>query len=654
MGRRFFFAALVVVLVVLVGCVRQTAPVATGGRAGWSAEEQAAYAKLSPDAKALADSGRLVFQDGKYIQTPALLPYPGGSGGIAPEYLKSWNCPLESATYNSTQNYYLTSDGKPADAGTYYGAGIGSPAKPNNKHPAINGLQATFLLPTPLNSIIMPPLPNEYDQPSFNEAPYAMFSGWSTDETGHTVPFDAGFAWQDNSSTAHPDAVGWYLFLSMKNANAPAGDPKNPDFYMMSQWRLRASTSTQSVVRPQLAVAPRPPFEVTLEVRFIALNEISLTAIAGPESEWYNWQTDATKTELTHTYRLLMGNPLQATSQPYYPADGADVTWSIQFNFARSKYPPLKGATADPVGAVKLGHVAIDGSKLQANASKSKAMSYARMELEEQRLLQEIREYFDACDEVDAAEDEAYGDDDGNDVPPHLRKREDRLAAIEQAKKELEREAIERAEEEQAARRENAEAEGREFRARKDPKDAKPSPQAQRNFTDHESRIMLSGKAVVQGYNTQIAVDGEHQVIVATDLTNQAADAPHLPGLMNQMHANTGAYPAEVSADAGYYSEENLDAIEGTGATALVAPGRITHNEWRDQKAPRGRIPNGLTRRQRMKRFLSTKAGKAKYKLRQVTAEPVYGQIKHARGLRQVLHRGLARCGPCGASMRGS
>lgn len=298
---------------------------------------------------------------------------------------------------------------------------------------------------------------------------------------------------------------------------------------------------------------------------------------------------------------------------------------------------------AQKAGLVKLGHVAIDGSKLQANASKSKAMSYARMEREEQRLLQQIQAYFDACDEIDAAEDETYGDSDGNDVPPHLRKQQDRLAAIQQAKRELEREAIERAEQEQAVRQAKAEAEDREFKARKDPKDAKPDGKAQRNFTDPESRIMMSGTAIVQGYNTQIAVDSEHQVIIATDVTNQAADAPHLPGLMNQLHATTGTYPKEVSADAGYYSETNLDAIEETGATALVAPGRIKHNEWRNQKAPRGRIPNHLTRRERMKRVLSTKAGKAKYTLRQVTAEPVYGQIKHTRGMRQVLHRGLAK-----------
>ena len=334
-------------------------------------------------------------------------------------------------------------------------------------------------------------------------------------------------------------------------------------------------------------------------------------------------------------FRFLSGN-----QQPRY--------WALnQFRSrhreALSKLFVQSVRLAQKAGLVKLGHVAIDGSKLQANASTSKAMSYARMELEEQRLLREIQEYFDACDAVDAAEDETYGDGDGNEVPPHLRRREDRLKAIEEAKKELEREAIERAEKEQAARREKAEAEGREFKARTDPADAEPDAKAQRNFTDAESRIMLRGKTVVQGYNTQIAVDSEHQVIVATDLTNQAADAPHLPGLMNQTHANTGSYPREVSADAGYYSEENLDAIEEAGATALVAPGRITHNEWRDQKAPRGRIPNNLTRRQRMKRLLSTKAGKARYVLRQVTAEPVYGQIKHARGMRQVLHRGLAK-----------
>lgn len=187
---------------------------------------------------------------------------------------------------------------------------------------------------------------------------------------------------------------------------------------------------------------------------------------------------------------------------------------------------------AQKAGLVKLGHVAIDGSKLQASASKNKAMSYARMIAEEERLLQEIESYLDACDETDAAEDEEFGDDDGNSVPPHLRRQVDRLAAIQQAKEELEVEARERARQEQSVRREKAEAEGREYKPRTDPGDAEPKSKAQRNFTDPESRIMVNGKTIIQGWNTQIAVDSEHQIITATDVSNQSADAPHLPGLM--------------------------------------------------------------------------------------------------------------------------
>lgn len=292
-------------------------------------------------------------------------------------------------------------------------------------------------------------------------------------------------------------------------------------------------------------------------------------------------------------------------------------------------------------GLVKLGHVAIDGSKLQANASKNKAMSYARMQTEEQRLQQQINDYLDACDETDAAEDEEYGDWDGSSLPEHLKRSADRLAAIRKAKEELEVEAREKVKAEQEVKRGEAEAAGKTYKPRKNPEESVPEGKAQRNFTDPESRIMLSGKTIIQGFNTQIAVDSEHQIIVATSLSNQAGDTTHLPDLLNDIHKNTGHYPREVSADAGYYSETNVKAIEDTGALALVAPGRITHDEWRNQKAPRGRKPKNLTRREEMKRLLSTKLGKARYLLRQVTVEPVYGQIKSARGLRQVLHRGL-------------
>lgn len=295
-------------------------------------------------------------------------------------------------------------------------------------------------------------------------------------------------------------------------------------------------------------------------------------------------------------------------------------------------------------GLVKLGHVAIDGSKLKANASLNKAMSYGRMIREEERLRKEIEAYLDACDEVDAAEDEEFGpDNDGDEPPEHLTSREGRLAAIREAKEELEREAKERSAREQEARRAQAAREGRAFHPRVDPLDATPRDREQRNFTDPESRVMRSGKTFVQAYNAQAAVDAEHQVIVATHASNLAPDPTHLPELLSEIEANLAAHPKEVSADAGYYSEENLDAIEATGATAYVAPGRITHDEWRNQKAPRGRIPTSLTRRERMKRLLSTKAGKAKYLLRQITAEPVFGQIKHTRNLPQIHHRGLEK-----------
>ena len=334
-------------------------------------------------------------------------------------------------------------------------------------------------------------------------------------------------------------------------------------------------------------------------------------------------------------FRFLSGN-----QQPGY--------WALN-RFRTRHREALSGLFAQSVhlamraGLVKLGHVAIDGSKLQANASKNKAMSYARMQAEEERLQQEISDYLDACDAVDAAEDAEFGDHDGHSLPEHLRRSSDRLAAIRKAKQELEEETKQQAAEQQENKRQEAEAAGRTYKPRKNPEEAVPEGKAQRNFTDPESRIMLSGKAIIQGYNTQIAVDSTNQVIVATSLSNQAGDTSHLPDLLFDIHRNTGHYPKEVSADAGYYSEMNIKAIEDTGATALVAPGRITHDEWRNQKAPRGRKPKGMTRREEMKRFLSTKIGKAKYLLRQITAEPVYGQIKFGRNLRQVLHRGLEK-----------
>jgi transposase len=296
---------------------------------------------------------------------------------------------------------------------------------------------------------------------------------------------------------------------------------------------------------------------------------------------------------------------------------------------------------ARETGLLKFGKVAIDGTKLKANASKHSAMSYKRMEEEEKRLRTEIRDYLNGADQTDAEENRRLGKERGDELPEGVRTQKARLQKILEAKQRLEEQAKERARAEQDERREQAESEGREYKPRTNPDDAEPEPKAQSNFTDPESRIMLGGdKAFIQGYNGQLAVDAESQMIVAADLSNSAADPQHLPGLMEQAIDNYGATPKCVLADAGYYSQSNLDYLEQHDIEALIPPGKVPHSEWRNQKAPKGRIPKTLSAKDRMRRKLSTKRGRAVYKLRQTSVEPVIGQIKQARGLRQFLHRG--------------
>lgn len=292
-------------------------------------------------------------------------------------------------------------------------------------------------------------------------------------------------------------------------------------------------------------------------------------------------------------------------------------------------------------GLVKLGHVAIDGTKIKANASKHKAMSYKRMVEEERRIRTEIEEYFKDVDAADNEENLRHGDRRGDELPEHLQSALKRLKAIQDAKKALEEEARERCRAEQEERRKKAEAEGRQYHPRKDAEEAVPSPKAQRNFTDPESRIMPnSDKAFNQSYNGQIAVDAETQVIVAAELTNQSADAPHLPSLIDQVAENTGSYPEELSGDAGYWSEANIEKLEECGVEAFIPAQRVHHSTWRKMGSPKGRIPRNATKAQLMMRKLFTKRGRARYALRQQSVEPVFGQTKEARGLRQFLHRG--------------
>lgn len=299
---------------------------------------------------------------------------------------------------------------------------------------------------------------------------------------------------------------------------------------------------------------------------------------------------------------------------------------------------------AQRAGLVKLNHVAIDGTKIKANASKHSAMSYARMEKEEKRLREEVRRMLEEMERNDQAEDELYGASNGYSLPEHLATAQKRLEAIEKAKAELEAEAREKAQRKQAEQKEKAEKQGKTHRPRKDPKKAKPKAREQRNFTDPDSRIMKdSDEAFIQGYNAQAVVNAQSQIIVAADLTNQAGDCPHLRGQVEQVKRNTGKKPKEVSADAGYYSDDNVQYLESQGITAFIPPDKVKHSEWRDQKSPRGRIPKNMALKDRMRRRLKTKRGRERYKLRQTSVEPTFGHIKEHMGLRQFLLRGLSK-----------
>lgn len=283
-------------------------------------------------------------------------------------------------------------------------------------------------------------------------------------------------------------------------------------------------------------------------------------------------------------------------------------------------------------GMVKLGHVALDGTKMKANASKHKAMSYDRMAEKEKRLKEEIEGWFEEADRVDSEEDQLYGTDKrGDEVPDWVKNRETRLAKIREAKKALEAKA--RAEGEEKARKQGKS--GRE--AKKAGKKAKPEPKAQRNFTDPESRIMKSADGFVQGYNCQAAVDDFDQVIVAADVTDQASDMHQLAPMVEGIEKNTGRQVEELSADAGYCSEANLAELNKHGIRGYVATGKDRHGKGGAKG--KGGWRNPL--RQEMSRRLRRGGFYSRYRKRKVVVEPVFGHIKQARGFRQFLLRGL-------------
>jgi transposase len=291
---------------------------------------------------------------------------------------------------------------------------------------------------------------------------------------------------------------------------------------------------------------------------------------------------------------------------------------------------------AKALGLLKLGVIGLDGAKIKANASKHKAMSYGRMKTEEQRLKNEIEALMERARATDAQEDVRLGvDQSDQELPEELRRREIRLAKIQAAKARLEQRQADadrqrgRHPDDQQRRGDGA---GRPFKHRF----GEPEEKTQDNFTDPESRIMKMGTAFEQCYNAQVAVDGDSQLIVASGLTNNAADNGELLPLVEAVEKNVGALPKTVLADSGYRSEEAFGMLEQKGVEALVALGRERKSE------PTIDVQH-YPATARMAERLATARGQVLYRRRKVIPEPVFGWVKHIIGFRQFSLRGVTK-----------
>lgn len=277
-------------------------------------------------------------------------------------------------------------------------------------------------------------------------------------------------------------------------------------------------------------------------------------------------------------------------------------------------------------GMLKLGRVALDGSKVKANASKHKAMSYGRMKETEKRLREEVRKLLSQAEAADQEEDSRYGwDRRGDELPEELQRRETRIARIQEAKRVLEERA-----------REQAKRKG------KDVEEAQPTQKAQYNFTDPESRILKGPDGFVQGYNTQIAVEPVFQLIVGQRVTQAENDKQQLVPLVEAIEEQSKQKPEIVVADSGYCSDDNLKYLAKKKLEGFVATEKQKHGQ-RHQPCKRGPLPREASRVERMERKLETKIGAAIYATRKFIVEPVFGQIKQARGFRQFLLRGIEK-----------
>jgi hypothetical protein len=289
-------------------------------------------------------------------------------------------------------------------------------------------------------------------------------------------------------------------------------------------------------------------------------------------------------------------------------------------------------------GLVKLGHVAVDGTKLKASASRHKAMSYGRMKQAEPKLAAEVAAWLKAAEAADAADDAEFGADlRGDETPAWMADKQQRLERIRKAKAELEAEAG--SDPAELDPQGPGPSTGMQERGRpKRAKDGGPPDRAQRNFTDPDSRILPTRDGFIAGYNGQIAVDHAHQVIVAQALQTNAADVGALVPLVDQARANLGRKLGEVSGDCGYASEANLAAMAERKVRAYLPPGRSRHGQ---DHAGGEKTFKASPRMTAMAKRLKRAGRRSRYRLRKQTVEPVFGQIKQARGFRQFLLRGL-------------
>lgn len=351
-------------------------------------------------------------------------------------------------------------------------------------------------------------------------------------------------------------------------------------------------------------------------------------------------------------------------------------------------------------GLVKLGHVALDGTKIKANASRYRNRRYERLSEQEKQLAEQVNEMLAEAERVDAAEEQQHGRGRrGDELPAELAQRQTRLEKIRAAKSELEQQAREQAEQEKAEverrlreRQQKAAESGRPMRGPRppapDPATAQPKPEAVINLTDSESRIMRerASGGFIQGFNAQAAVDSDHQIIVAADVTQRQNDRAQLVPMVEQVEQNTGAKPTQVSADTDYYSPQqvwapslagidlyvkpddppkktqakaNGGALQSSPESAAPTSGAASHPspgqnqaagatpsgppKRRDTRRRSGYGPDGVPRIDHLRAKLATPEGKGIYAKRRETVEPVFGQTKQGRGFRQFLLRGLQK-----------